>query len=62
MITAHQMFQMLMVEFFDLFIITYMVQNAAFVVAILKRLLILRPAMNIRHSGKNIGRNTAVKH
>jgi hypothetical protein len=53
---------MLVVEFFVLFTMTYMVQNAAFVIAILKRLLALRPAKNIRHSGKNIGRSTAVKH
>jgi len=62
MTTAHQMFQMLVVEFFVLFTMTYMVQNATFVIAILKRLLALRPAKNIRHSGKNIGRSTAVKH
>ena len=60
MVTAHQMFQMLVEGFSALFTMIYMVQNAGVMTVIIRKLWVLRLVKNIRTNGGNIG--IAIKH
>jgi hypothetical protein len=62
MITAQQMFQMHVVEFFAFSMKMNMVQHAMFMIVTVRNLLALRLVGCIMHSGKNISKSIAIKH